>query len=54
MTSGEGENVPLKQTLYPKGNVEDWLLEVERVMRESLREIMGLSLKDYKEVRLIK
>lgn len=50
MSSGEGETVPLKQELYPKGNVEDWLLEVERVMRESLREIMGDSLKDYKEV----
>lgn len=52
MYSGEGEEVPFMENLYPKGNVEDWLLEVERVMRESLRKIIGESLKDYKEVRV--
>ena len=50
MFSAEGEEVPFKQTLYPRGNVEDWLLEVERVMMESLRQIMEEALKDYKEV----
>ena len=52
MFSAEGEEVPFKQTLYPRGNVEDWLLEVERVMMESLRQIMEEALKDYKEVSL--
>ena len=50
MFSGEGEVVPFCETLYPKGNVEDWLLEVERVMRLSLKKIIEASLKDYKEV----
>ena len=43
--------VPFCETLYPTGNVEDWLLEVERVMRDSLKEIIGDSLVDYQEVR---
>ena len=51
MFSGDGEVVPFTETLYPKGNVEDWLLEVERVMRVSLKQIIQDSLKDYKEVR---
>ena len=50
MFSGEGEMVPFCETLYPTGNVEDWLLEVERVMRASLKKIIGDSLEDYKEV----
>ena len=50
MFSGDGECVPFTETLYPKGNVEDWLLEVERVMRKSLKQIIEDSLKDYKEV----
>lgn len=52
MFSGDGEVVPFTETLYPTGNVEDWLLEVERVMRKSLKEIIEDSLKDYKEVSL--
>ena len=47
MFSGEGEEVPFKQVMYPRGNVEDWLLEVERVMMESLRQLMDEGLKDY-------
>jgi len=50
MISGEGEVVPFTERLYPKGNVEYWLLEVERVMRESLRKILSDSLEDYKTV----
>ena len=53
MFSGEGEVVPFCETLYPHGNVEDWLLEVERVMRASLKAIIRDSLQDYKEVSLI-
>lgn len=51
MFSGEGEEVPFCETLYPTGNVEDWLLEVERVMRGSLKKIIEDSLINYKEVK---
>ena len=51
MYSGEGEQIDFSEVLYPKGNVEDWLLEVERVMRDSLRKIIGDSLVNYVEVR---
>ncbi|XP_078481026.1 dynein axonemal heavy chain 1-like isoform X3 [Ciona intestinalis] len=37
MVSGEGERVDFSEELYPTGNVEDWLGEVERVMFESVR-----------------
>uniref|UniRef100_H2YF90 Dynein heavy chain 1, axonemal n=1 Tax=Ciona savignyi TaxID=51511 RepID=H2YF90_CIOSA len=37
MVSGEGESVEFSEELYPTGNVEDWLGEVERVMLESVR-----------------
>ena len=52
MFSAEGEMVPLSEPLYPKGNVEDWLLEVERVMMDSIRKILGQSLLSYPEVRV--
>ena len=42
--------VPFCETLYPTGNVEDWLLEVERVMRDSLRKTIGDALANYPEV----
>ena len=50
MWSGEGENVPFHEPLYPTGNVEDWLLEVENMMRGSLREILRRALEKYPEV----
>ncbi|KAK0056678.1 dynein heavy chain 1 axonemal-like isoform X1 [Biomphalaria pfeifferi] len=50
MFSGEGESVDFRETLYPTGNVEDWMLEIERVMKESLRMIIKDSLKNYKEI----
>ena len=53
MFSGEGEEVPFCETLYPTGNVEDWLLEVERVMRGSLKKIIEDSLINYKEVSIM-
>ena len=51
MFSGEGEVVPFKEVLYPRGNVEDWLLRVEEVMKESLRVIFGEAYQQYSEVR---
>ena len=50
MYSGEQEEIDLSEVLYPTGNVEDWLLEVERVMRCSLKTIIGESLVNYPEV----
>ena len=47
----DGEMVPFCEELYPTGNVEDWLLEVERVMRSSLKAIIRDSLVDYTRVR---
>ena len=52
MYSGEGEDVPLCETIYPTGNVEDWLLEVERVMRASLKSIIEQALEDYTQVQV--
>ena len=50
MFSAEGEEVPFTESLYPKGNVEDWLLTVENVMRSSLKQIIKDSLDDYVQV----
>ncbi|XP_059176982.1 dynein axonemal heavy chain 1-like [Physella acuta] len=50
MYSGEGECVNFRETLYPTGNVEDWMLEIERVMKESLRMIIKESLKNYQQI----
>ncbi|XP_050390512.1 dynein axonemal heavy chain 1 [Patella vulgata] len=50
MFSGEGEDVELREKLYPTGNVEDWMLEIERIMRESLRLIIKEALVNYTEI----
>ena len=50
MYSGEGEEVALMEELYPRGNVEDWMLRIEEVMKESLRVIIEKSLATYHEV----
>ena len=49
MTSGEGEVVEFSESLYPTGNVEDWLGEVERTMMESVKQQCRLSVTDYAE-----
>ena len=41
MISGEGEQVSFAAPLYPKGNVEDWLTQVERMMQRSVRLAMS-------------
>jgi len=38
MFSVEKERVPFSEVMYPKGNVENWLGEVERIMRASVRQ----------------
>ena len=53
MHSAEGEVVPFHEKLYPTGNVENWLLEVENMMKSSLRDILFNALQDYPEVRYL-
>lgn len=47
MNSCENEKVPFVRHLYPEGNVEHWLLEVEAVMRETLRDVMKKAVEQY-------
>ena len=47
MLSGDGEMVPFSEPLYPKGNVEFWLMEVERAMRNSVRDCIKRALEAY-------
>ncbi|XP_044254832.1 dynein axonemal heavy chain 1-like isoform X2 [Tribolium madens] len=46
MFSAEDECVSLTPTLYPTANVENWLLLVESSMRNTIRTILGDSLKE--------
>ncbi|XP_024523426.1 dynein heavy chain 1, axonemal [Selaginella moellendorffii] len=48
MNSGEGEKVPFATTMHPLGNVEVWLSEVEKRMKESIHAQIRLSLAAYK------
>uniref|UniRef100_A0A4W3IJM0 Dynein axonemal heavy chain 1 n=1 Tax=Callorhinchus milii TaxID=7868 RepID=A0A4W3IJM0_CALMI len=50
MYSGEGEEVAFVKTIYPTGNVEDWLLNVERVMKASVKDNIERSLKIYNTI----
>uniref|UniRef100_A0A8C9T0G9 Dynein axonemal heavy chain 1 n=1 Tax=Scleropages formosus TaxID=113540 RepID=A0A8C9T0G9_SCLFO len=50
MYSGEGEEVQLLFPVWPSGNVEEWLREVEKSMKASLRDIIDHSLQDYPQV----
>ncbi|XP_064624417.1 dynein axonemal heavy chain 3-like [Lineus longissimus] len=50
MVSAENETVPFNQKIYPakaKGMVEKWLLQVEDVMINSLRKVVGDSVTAY-------
>ncbi|XP_040889376.1 dynein heavy chain 1, axonemal [Toxotes jaculatrix] len=49
MYSGEGEEVKLFLPVWPTGNVEDWLRDVEKSMRATLRDNIDRSLKVYPE-----
>lgn len=44
MYSAEYEEVGLRPAIYPEGNVENWLGQVEDAMRGTLREIVGEAL----------
>lgn len=47
MYSAEGEEVQLSFSIYPSSNVEDWLREVERSMKTSMRDIIERAIKAY-------
>ncbi|KAI6649612.1 Dynein heavy chain 1, axonemal [Oopsacas minuta] len=47
MWSKEGEKVPLCEAFYPKGGVEVWMKELERVMKLSIRENIKHALESY-------
>uniref|UniRef100_A0A8C9DGR4 Dynein axonemal heavy chain 1 n=1 Tax=Prolemur simus TaxID=1328070 RepID=A0A8C9DGR4_PROSS len=47
MYSAEGEEVELSFSIYPSSNVEDWLREVERSMKASVRDIIERAIKAY-------
>ncbi|EMP33877.1 Dynein heavy chain 1, axonemal [Chelonia mydas] len=47
MYSAEGEEVKLFSPIYPTGNVEDWLLEVEKSMKASVRDNIERSIRVY-------
>ncbi|KAM9362199.1 LOW QUALITY PROTEIN: dynein axonemal heavy chain 1 [Symphorus nematophorus] len=49
MYSGEGEEVKLFLPVCPTGNVEDWLRDVEKSMKATLRDNIDCSLKVYLE-----
>ena len=53
MFSGEGEEVEFAKTMYPTGNVEEWMLEIENCMKESMRLIIKEALQDYKKVSTV-
>ncbi|XP_050527307.1 dynein axonemal heavy chain 1-like [Daktulosphaira vitifoliae] len=44
MYSGDGESVKLNPSIYPKGTVEYWLLEVEKTMRNTIKDAFKASL----------
>lgn len=50
MYSAEGEEVQLSFSIYPSSNVEDWLREVERSMKTSIRDIIERAIKTYPTV----
>lgn len=47
MVSGEGEIVPFHAPFYPEGSVEDWLMKVESMMKESVHASFQRAMVDY-------
>eukprot|EP00741_Cyanophora_paradoxa_P012299 tig00000169_g11885.t1 len=47
MFSAEREEIPFVEKVFPKGNVEHWLLEVEKMMKRSIRDVLKRALADY-------
>ncbi|XP_038627172.1 dynein heavy chain 1, axonemal [Tachyglossus aculeatus] len=47
MYSGDGEEVQLSKSIYPDGNVEEWLLKVEYGMKTSICDLIKRAIKAY-------
>jgi dynein heavy chain len=47
MFSGENERIEFVKKVIPKGNVENWLLEVESIMRKSVKQVIKDGLASY-------
>lgn len=47
MFSSEDERVEFCKQFYPRGNVENWLLEVESVMKKSVKDVLRSALATY-------
>lgn len=47
MSSCEGKVMAFVRSIYPEGNIEHWLLEVEGVMRDTLRDIFARAVAEY-------
>lgn len=47
MFSSENERVEFCKHFYPRGNVENWLLEVESVMKKSVKEVLRAAVAAY-------
>jgi len=50
MYSPEKECVDFKTPVRPVGNVENWLGEVEKMMKESVRHVLEVSIDEYKSI----
>eukprot|EP00670_Eutreptiella_braarudii_P009176 CAMPEP_0174308690 /NCGR_PEP_ID=MMETSP0810-20121108/1920_1 /TAXON_ID=73025 ORGANISM="Eutreptiella gymnastica-like, Strain CCMP1594" /NCGR_SAMPLE_ID=MMETSP0810 /ASSEMBLY_ACC=CAM_ASM_000659 /LENGTH=1420 /DNA_ID=CAMNT_0015416091 /DNA_START=64 /DNA_END=4323 /DNA_ORIENTATION=- len=46
MVSGMGEDIPLKEKLLPRKNVENWLGDIETMMRRTIREQIEIGIKE--------
>lgn len=53
MYSAEDEEVELFSPIYPTGNVEDWLLQVEKIMKASVRDNIERAIKVYPKVGVL-
>lgn len=53
MYSAEDEEVELFSPIYPTGNVEDWLLQVEKIMKASVRDNIERAIKVYPNVGVL-
>ncbi|CAG9466771.1 unnamed protein product [Pedinophyceae sp. YPF-701] len=49
MNSREGEKVPFEESMYPQGNVEQWLGKVEKSMINAIRHQIILSMEAYEQ-----
>ena len=50
MVSGQKERVPFSESMYPKGNVEDWLGVVESRMKDSVKNQIKLCIGEYASI----